>query len=69
MDTDPSKDDDRTICFCHAVTRGRLLEVIRAGAKDLYSIQVETGASTGCGGCEIDVLEIIAEWEAQLKKP
>ncbi len=69
MATDPPQDLDQTICFCHAVTRGRLLEVIQAGAISLYSIQEETGASTGCGGCEIDVLEILADWEAQPKKP
>ncbi len=66
MDTDPPKNDDQTICFCHAVTRGRLLEVIQAGLTTLEAIQVETGASTGCGGCEIDVLEIL---DAELGKP
>ena len=52
-------DPGKTICFCHNVPLGRLLEAIGAGADTLEKIQVETCASTGCGGCEPDVCEIL----------
>jgi len=59
--TEPPHDDDpeQTICFCHNVQLGRILKVIRAGGKTLHDIQVETCASTGCGGCEWQILEIL----------
>ncbi len=56
-----------TICFCHNVTNVKLLEVIRAGADTLHDIQAETCASTGCGGCEWDVRDIL-EQELAAKK-
>lgn len=52
---------DPTICFCHNVTREALRAAIRAGAKSLIEIQETTSASTGCGGCEWDVREILDE--------
>lgn len=56
-------DDERTICFCHNVSLKRLLEEIRAGASTLEEIQARCKASTGCGGCEYEVREIL---EAEL---
>jgi nitrite reductase (NADH) large subunit len=52
-------DPERTVCFCHNVPLKELVAAIRAGAHDLASIQAETLASTGCGGCECDVLDIL----------
>ena len=52
-------DPAKTICFCHNVPLGRLLEAIGKGADTLEKIQMETCASTGCGGCESDVREIL----------
>jgi NAD(P)H-nitrite reductase large subunit len=53
------EDDEQTICFCHCVSRGRIKQAIREGYKTLREIQFQTSASTGCGGCEYDVIEII----------
>ena len=50
---------ERIICFCHDVSDQQILAAIQNGAKDLYSIQCQTFASTGCGGCESDILEIL----------
>jgi nitrite reductase (NADH) large subunit len=60
-----SEQEDRTVCFCHNVPLSRILEVIRAGGTSIEAIQSETCASTGCGGCEWDVREIL---EAELAK-
>ncbi len=58
-------DSERTVCFCHYVSQGELLQAIHAGAHTLADIQSETRASTGCGGCECEVLDIL---EAELEK-
>lgn len=63
----PFREDDpeSTVCFCHCVSFGVLLKTIREGSRTLEEIQAKTRASTGCGGCECDVLEIL---EAELAK-
>lgn len=47
------------ICFCHNVREQEIIDAIRNGANTLALIQAETLASTGCGGCEWDVLAIL----------
>ncbi len=58
-------EDERTVCFCHNVPLSRLLTEIRSGADTLHEIQARTCASTGCGGCEWDVREVL---EGELEK-
>ena len=58
---DDTADPGQTICFCHNVTRGQLLAAIAQGAVSLEAIQLATCASTGCGGCHDEVLEILAK--------
>ena len=58
-------DETRTVCFCHNVPLQALLQAIEDGARTLEEIQQKTKASTGCGGCESDVLEILADWLAR----
>lgn len=61
-DTDsPEAQDEETVCFCHNVPKGRIRAVIRAGGCTLQEIQKETLASTGCGGCQFDVLDLLEE--------
>jgi NAD(P)H-nitrite reductase large subunit len=38
-----------------------LIDAIRKGATTLYEIQMETQATTGCGGCEYEVLDLLEE--------
>ena len=40
-----------TICSCHNVTKGDIVEAMDAGFYSLGDIKSETKASTGCGGC------------------
>lgn len=51
--------EDCTVCFCHCVKRSQIVAAIRDGATTHGDIQDATGASTGCGGCEVEVLEIL----------
>ncbi len=61
-------EEDRTICFCHNVPLSRLVEVIGNGATSLGEIQDQTFASTGRGGCECDVLEVLETELAKIAK-
>jgi NAD(P)H-nitrite reductase large subunit len=45
----------------------RILAAIRGGADSIEKIQAETCASTGCGGCEWEVQEILRD-ELEKKK-
>jgi nitrite reductase (NADH) large subunit len=40
-----------TICSCHNVTKGGIVEAIDGGCCSLGDVKSETKASTGCGGC------------------
>lgn len=52
---------NRMVCFCYTVQLQVLRAAIQSGAKSLEAIKAETKASTGCGGCEWDVLAILEE--------
>lgn len=55
----PEVQDDHLVCFCHCVPKSAILEAIRKGARSIHDLQEATYASTGCGGCEVDLLEIL----------
>jgi nitrite reductase (NADH) large subunit len=40
-----------TICSCHNVTKGAIIDAIDAGCASLASVKGATKASSGCGGC------------------
>lgn len=69
MSLKPSDPNAQTICFCHSVSLGDLRAAYEKGAKTLKKIQSETMASTGCGGCEYDVCDVIEALEAEAKAP
>ncbi len=59
------QDPERIVCFCHNVPAGRFLELIQSGVTTFEALSAETQCSTGCGGCEYDVREIL---EVELKR-
>ncbi len=50
-----------TICSCHNVSKGRIIEVMDAGAESLGDVKVATAASTGCGGCATLLKSVVDE--------
>ncbi|MBM7455363.1 nitrite reductase (NADH) large subunit [Oceanisphaera litoralis] len=40
-----------TICSCHNVTKGAIVEAVQGGACDVSAVKACTRAGTGCGGC------------------
>ena len=64
-DGEDSFGEDPTVCFCHDVRRSRILQAVREGARTIEEIRERTCANTGCGGCELDVLDILEEEAAR----
>ncbi len=56
------EDEEQTICFCHNVKLKEILEAIKTGSVTLSQIKENTLASTGCGGCEPEVIEILEKF-------
>jgi nitrite reductase (NADH) large subunit len=56
--------DDARICNCNGVTKGKIVEAVKAGKRSLPTLCEATRASTGCGSCKPQVqalLEIAAD--------
>ncbi len=61
MDENDPNQADEVICTCTGTTRAKVIQLIKKGAKDLDKIASATGASTGCGSCDVDVLDVLEE--------
>ncbi len=59
-DADPA---DGVMCTCSGTKRGEIQRLIQQGL-DMDAISRRTGALTGCGGCEWDIAEFLAELAA-----
>lgn len=53
--------ENRTICHCMDVDYETIKKAVEDGAKTVEDIKEMTQASTGCGGCEEEVQEILDE--------
>ena len=56
--TDPA---DEVICDCSGTTRSKIDSLIEQGIDTLDGISRKTGAISGCGSCEWDIADILAE--------
>ncbi|QSA97635.1 (2Fe-2S)-binding protein [Methylococcus sp. EFPC2] len=59
--TDPDRKKD-IICRCSGTTTAQIMRLIDTGIDDLESISRATGACSGCGACDTDVLAFIADY-------
>jgi assimilatory nitrate reductase electron transfer subunit len=55
---------DGLVCRCNSVTKSRLVDAWRSGAKDAASLVAATRASTGCGSCQ-GLVRDLADWLAR----
>jgi bacterioferritin-associated ferredoxin len=60
MNVRPDKNKD-VICHCSGTTKEKIKELVANNIADLDGISRKTGACSGCGACEISILELIAE--------
>lgn len=54
-----SKED--VVCRCSGTTRAQIRRLIESGVNDLDGLSRATGACSGCGACDTDILEVLAE--------
>lgn len=55
----PDKND--VICHCSGTTKRQIKELVSNGIDDLDGISRNTGACSGCGACDISILELLAK--------
>jgi bacterioferritin-associated ferredoxin len=60
-DTERTKD---VICRCSGTTETRILHLLDQGVDTLDDISRATGAASGCGSCDTDILALIAEYRS-----
>ncbi len=48
-----------TVCNCTGVTRGQIGDSIALGATTLEDVKRDTGASTVCGSCKVNIAELL----------
>jgi len=57
--TQNTNDRDDVICDCTGTTKTKVQQLIDDGADSLDAIADATGACTGCGSCDILVMEML----------
>ncbi|MFI2811287.1 MULTISPECIES: nitrite reductase large subunit NirB [Microbulbifer] len=55
-----------TICSCHNVSKGQIVDVVQGGCCSLGEVKDVTRASTGCGGCSALLKNVVDEELAAL---
>jgi len=64
MPTNQLQPADEVICQCSGTTRGYIEKLVQQGL-DVDEISQRSGALTGCGGCEWDIVELVKVLSAQ----
>ena len=59
-DINPDQKQD-VICHCSGTTKGQIRDLVSNGVNNLDEISRMTGACSGCGACDVLVLELLAE--------
>lgn len=55
-------DRDTVLCHCMGVTVGDIIDAVDNGAKNFDEVQEATNCSTGCGGCQDEVIAFIEDY-------
>jgi len=58
MNTNNANPADEVMCLCSGTTRGEIQHLCGQGL-DLIGISRRTGALSGCGGCEWDMIQLL----------
>ncbi len=59
-DIDPDIKKD-VICHCSGTTKRQIQALVNDGIDNLDGISRMTGACSGCGACDVSILEFLAE--------
>ncbi len=59
MEKNQTTEQEKVICTCTGTTEKKVKQLIANGADDLDKIASATGASTGCGSCDVLITELL----------
>ncbi|MDC9728410.1 MAG: (2Fe-2S)-binding protein [Methyloprofundus sp.] len=65
MSSNETKNPDDIICGCTGTSKEKIKQLIQSGKSDIEAITSATGATTGCGSCDV----IIVNYIKQQKEP
>jgi NAD(P)H-nitrite reductase large subunit len=54
-----NKQEKDILCTCTGTTKEKVKQLIANGADSLDKISSATGANTGCGSCDVLILELL----------
>jgi len=57
--TSPDKQEKDIICTCTGTTKEKVKQLIANGADSLDKISSATGANTGCGSCDVLIMDLL----------
>lgn len=52
---------DDVICYCSGTTKTQIKQLLEKGVYELEPISRQTGACSGCGACDVTILEFLAQ--------
>jgi len=55
----PLKQEEDIICTCTGTTKEKVQQLVNNGADSIDKISSTTGANTGCGSCDVLILELL----------
>ncbi|RLA19512.1 MAG: (2Fe-2S)-binding protein [Gammaproteobacteria bacterium] len=61
MNHNNSNKQKTVICTCTGTSKEKIEQLIAKGADTIDEISSATGANTGCGSCDILILELLAQ--------
>jgi bacterioferritin-associated ferredoxin len=53
--------DNDILCYCAGTTRQQIKQLLAEGVTDQERISRITGAASGCGGCEFNLQQLLAD--------
>lgn len=65
MNNNPPNPKEPPLCYCTGTTKEKVQALLDEGFSSFEDIVNQTGATTGCGGCDYEVAEFIAEQQRQ----
>jgi bacterioferritin-associated ferredoxin len=48
------------ICYCSGTTKEQIKTLMAQGINELDTISRETGACSGCGACDVEIINFLA---------
>jgi len=61
MPTNEINKTDDIICGCTGTTKEKITQLIQTGCSTLDDIVSKTGATTGCGSCDVTVVDFMKQ--------